>query len=162
MSTVVYFSPVFAYPLRPRVPTLQVMVITLQRNHLPALTHRQRIQLNRAAEWLMLGADGACDWRDGVRHLRSIHAIWSQVHGEPQPSEVPTDNREQLRAIIEAHVGTPIIDLAMANGRWWAQIASAIWSRTESGGRDIKDVGWHRVSDLMHGIDQRDRSVGQC
>lgn len=60
----------------PTIPSLAVMTITLQRNHLYECPARERLHLFRASMHLMMGD---CDERAHVEHLERVHRIWLRV-----------------------------------------------------------------------------------
>lgn len=84
MSAVIIF-PKFGRPQEstapilpePLVPSLATMTITLQRNHLHALTFRERFDLFSASMHLMMGDDEG----EHIKHMERVHRIWVRVMG---------------------------------------------------------------------------------
>ncbi len=64
----------------PAIPPLDVMVLTLQREHLEKLTWREKARLHRAM-WTLAKGDDA-DSQEEIEQIAKIHPIWIRVMGQ--------------------------------------------------------------------------------
>ena len=66
-------------PVPSMMPPLTVMVVTLQRDHVSALTWRELVALHRAAWCVAKGEDA--DDQEHVEQMRRVHPIWTRIMG---------------------------------------------------------------------------------
>jgi len=65
----------------PACPKLDVMVITLQRDHCYELTFRERVRLFRA--WWIANQGDDADPAEVVEQMQIVHPIWKRFYEQP-------------------------------------------------------------------------------